>query len=68
MARKRTPKIEFSSPATVAELIEAAEDLRAAAGPDALVRTVADISGGLSFKGYHISAITVDETPNGAES
>jgi hypothetical protein len=39
MSRKLTNKIEFDSPATVAELIEALEDLRAAVGSDAIVRT-----------------------------
>ncbi|RSD26363.1 hypothetical protein [Amycolatopsis eburnea] len=53
-----TAKIEFSEPATVAELIEALEDLRAKAGPDATPR----VAGFLEFdlNGPRVRAISVD--------
>lgn len=61
MARidQTTAKIEFDSPATIAELIEALEDLRAKAGPDATPRVVGCIEFDL-INGPRVRAISVD--------
>ncbi|WP_410676683.1 hypothetical protein [Amycolatopsis sp. cmx-4-68] len=58
-------KIEFDGPATIAELIEALEDLRAKAGPDATPH----VSGCLEIdlaRGPRVAAICVD-LPTSAE-
>jgi len=57
MARKPTA-IEFSEPATIAEMIEALEDLRARYGPDAQVRTRNYIE--FNAAGGRVSAITAE--------
>lgn len=59
MIMGRINKISFDGPATIAELIEALEDLRAQHGNGATPRFEANVTGGLSFKGYYVSSITV---------
>lgn len=58
MARKTSKihKIEFDEPATIAELIEALEDLRASHGPNAVPR----VAGFLEFNanGPHVKAVS----------
>lgn len=57
MGRKpANTKVEFDAPATVAELIDALEDLRASVGSDALVR----VTGFIEFNpdGPHVRAIS----------
>jgi hypothetical protein len=57
MARKNPgSKIEFDSPATVAELLDALEDLRARIGPNALVRVTGFIE--IHGDGPHVKAIS----------
>lgn len=63
MARRDTSlKIEFDSPATVGEMIEALEDLRSRVGDKALVRIVGSLTG-WSAAGSLITAVLVDK-PN----
>jgi hypothetical protein len=63
MARKDSAnKIEFDSPATTSELIEALEDLRSRFGNDAPVRFVGFVGGMHILKGSYIKTITVDMT------
>ena len=52
-------KIEFDGPATIAELIDALEDLRAKAGPDATPRVQGYIEIDL-LRGPRVRAISVD--------
>lgn len=58
MGRKEATLIEFDSPATVAELIEALEDLRARVGPDAVVRTRGFVE--FNSRGPRVKAISAD--------
>lgn len=55
-----TAKIEFDGPATIAELIEALEELRAKAGPDATPRVQGCIE--FDLRGPRVAAISVDLT------
>lgn len=52
-------KIEFDQPATIAELIEALEDLRDQVGPGWLVRSTGFIE--LHKDGPHVRTITAHE-------
>lgn len=61
MARKDPgSKIEFDSPATIAELIEALEDLRARYGNDARIRVAGFLTDMSVFDGALIKTLTVD--------
>lgn len=53
-----TAEIEFDAPATIAELIEALEDLRAKAGPDATPRVLGCLE--FDLRGPRVRAISVD--------
>jgi hypothetical protein len=52
-------KIEFDGPATIAELIEALEDLRAKAGPDATPHVLGCLEFDLQ-RGPRVQALSVD--------
>jgi hypothetical protein len=50
--------IRFDQPATVADLLEALEDLRAQVGPDAVVRVTGVIE--FNINGPRVAAISAD--------
>lgn len=54
----KPPKIEFEGLATVGEMIEALEDLRARVGPDAEVRVTPKSE--FSSKGMRVKAVTAE--------
>lgn len=58
MGRKESTLIEFDSPATVAERIEALEDLRAKVGPDAVVRVVGFVE--FNSRGPRVKGISAE--------
>jgi hypothetical protein len=54
----KTPKIEFEDVMTVADMIEAAEDLRARFGPDAQVRVTCKVE--FNPEGQRVTAVTAE--------
>jgi hypothetical protein len=58
MPRKTSTKIEFDGPATIAELIEALEDLRAQVGPKATPRVAGFIE--FNANGPRVKAISAE--------
>lgn len=58
----RIYKIEFDDPATINELIEGLEDLRAHYGNDAVVRVT--VVPEISMKGVRVKAVTADRMPS----
>jgi hypothetical protein len=61
MSRTTVNKIEFDEPATIGELIEALEDLRAAVGNDAQPRVTGFIE--LNTNGPRVKAISAERPP-----
>lgn len=60
----KTPKIEFDPVMTVADMIEAGEDLRARFGPDAEVRVTCAVEFDLQ-NGPRVTAVTAERKDHG---
>jgi hypothetical protein len=60
MSRVTHNVITFDAPATVAEMIEALEDLRAQYGPEARVRVTGFMKGNDLLKGPHVKTVMAE--------